>query len=160
MNGIAIMVAAALVYMVMAGQFESFLEPFIIIFTLPLAFIGVVLGLFVTSTTLSVMSIIGMLMLAGIVVNNGIVMVDYANQLRRSGKEIRSAIVEASTTRMRPIIMTAATTILAMFPLAIGVGEGAETWTPMAVTIIGGLFVATVLTLVVEPCIYVIFNRK
>ncbi len=158
--GIAIMVAAALVYMVMAGQFESFLEPFIIIFTLPLAFIGVVLGLFVTSTTLSVMSIIGMLMLAGIVVNNGIVMVDYANQLRRSGKEIRSAIVEASTTRMRPIIMTAATTILAMFPLAIGVGEGAETWTPMAVTIIGGLFVATVLTLVVEPCIYVIFNRK
>ncbi|MCD4774873.1 MAG: efflux RND transporter permease subunit [Candidatus Aegiribacteria sp.] len=158
--GIAIMVAAALVYMVMAGQFESFLEPFIIIFTLPLAFIGVVLGLFVTSTPLSVMAIIGMLMLAGIVVNNGIVMVDYANQLRRSGKEIKRAIVEASTIRMRPIIMTAATTILAMFPLALGVGEGAETWTPMAVTIIGGLFVATVLTLVVEPCIYVIFNRK
>ncbi len=158
--GIAIMVAAALVYMVMAGQFESFLEPFIIIFTLPLAFIGVVLGLFVTSTSLSVMAIIGMLMLAGIVVNNGIVMVDYANQLRRSGKEIKTAIVEASTTRMRPIIMTAATTVLAMFPLALGIGEGAETWAPMAITIIGGLFVATVLTLVVEPCIYVIFNRK
>ena len=158
--GIAIMVAAALVYMVMAGQFESFLEPFIIIFTLPLAFIGVVLGLFVTSTSLSVMAIIGMLMLAGIVVNNGIVMVDYANQLRRSGKDIKSAIVEASTTRMRPILMTAATTILAMVPLALGIGEGAETWAPMAVTVIGGLFVATVLTLVVEPCIYVIFNRK
>ncbi len=158
--GIAIMVAAALVYMVMAGQFESFLEPFIIIFTLPLAFIGVVLGLFVTSTSLSVMAIIGMLMLAGIVVNNGIVMVDYANQLRRSGMEIKTAIVEASTTRMRPIIMTAATTVLAMFPLALGIGEGAETWAPMAVTVIGGLFVATVLTLVVEPCIYVIFNRK
>jgi len=99
-------------------------------------------------------------MLAGIVVNNGIVMVDYANQLRRSGKDIKSAIVEASTTRMRPIIMTAATTILAMVPLALGIGEGAETWAPMAVTVIGGLFVATVLTLVVEPCIYVIFNRK
>ena len=158
--GIAIMVAALLVYMVMAGQFESFLEPFIIIFTLPLAFIGVVLGLIVTSTSLSVMAIIGMLMLAGIVVNNGIVMVDYANQLRRSGMEIKRAIVEASTTRMRPILMTAATTILAMFPLALGIGEGAETWAPMAVTVIGGLFVATVLTLVVEPCIYVIFNRK
>ncbi len=158
--GIAIMVAAALVYMVMAGQFESFLEPFIIIFTLPLAFIGVVLGLLVTSTSLSVMAIIGMLMLAGIVVNNGIVMVDYANQLRRSGKEIKTAIVEASTTRMRPIIMTAATTVLAMFPLALSIGEGAETWAPMAVTVIGGLFVATVLTLIVEPCIYVIFNRK
>jgi len=156
--GIAIMVAALLVYMVMAGQFESFLEPFIIIFTLPLAFIGVALGLFVTSTSLSVMAIIGMLMLAGIVVNNGIVMVDYANQLRKSGKDLKIAIVEASTTRMRPIIMTAATTILAMFPLALGVGEGAETWAPMAVTVIGGLFVATVLTLIVEPCIYVIFG--
>jgi len=156
--GIAIMVAALLVYMVMAGQFESFLEPFIIIFTLPLAFIGVVLGLFVTTTSLSVMAIIGMLMLAGIVVNNGIVMVDYANQLRKSGKDIKSAIVEASTTRMRPILMTAATTILAMFPLALGLGEGAETWAPMAVTVIGGLFVATVLTLIVEPCIYVIFG--
>jgi len=158
--GIAIMVAAILVYMVMAGQFESFLEPFIIIFTLPLAFIGVALGLFVTSTSLSVMAIIGMLMLAGIVVNNGIVMVDYANQLRGAGRGIEEAIVEASTTRMRPIIMTAATTILAMFPLALGLGEGAETWAPMAVTVIGGLFVATALTLVVEPCIYVIFNRK
>ncbi len=156
--GIAIMVAAALVYMVMAGQFESFLEPFIIIFTLPLAFIGVVLGLLVTATPLSVMAIIGMLMLAGIVVNNGIVMVDYANQLRKSGKEIKNAIVEASTIRMRPILMTAATTILAMFPLALSIGEGAETWAPMAVTVIGGLFVATVLTLIVEPCIYVIFG--
>ncbi len=156
--GIAILVAAALVYMVMAGQFESFLEPFIIIFTLPLAFIGVVLALFVTSTPLSVMAIIGMLMLAGIVVNNGIVMIDYANQLRRRGRDLIDAIVEASTTRMRPIMMTAATTILAMVPLALGIGEGAENWAPMAVTVIGGLFMATVLTLVVEPCIYVIFG--
>jgi hydrophobic/amphiphilic exporter-1 (mainly G- bacteria), HAE1 family len=156
--GLAILVAAALVYMVMAGQFESFLEPFIIIFTLPLAFIGVVLGLFVTSTPLSVMAIIGMLMLAGIVVNNGIVMIDYANQLRKRGKDIQESIIEASTTRMRPIMMTAATTILAMVPLALGIGEGAENWAPMAITVIGGLFMATVLTLVVEPCIYVIFG--
>lgn len=156
--GIAIIVAAALVYMVMAGQFESFLEPFIIIFTLPLAFIGVVLGLFITATPLSVMSIVGMLMLAGIVVNNGIVMIDYANQLRRKGSDLTEAIVEASTTRMRPIMMTATTTILAMLPLALGLGEGAENWSPMAITVIGGLFVATVLTLVVEPCIYVIFG--
>ncbi|MBD3277699.1 MAG: AcrB/AcrD/AcrF family protein [Candidatus Aegiribacteria sp.] len=156
--GIAILVAALLVYMVMAGQFESFLEPFIIIFTLPLAFIGVVLALFITATPLSVMAIVGMLMLAGIVVNNGIVMVDYANQLRRQGRTLKESIVEASTTRMRPIMMTAATTILAMIPLALGIGEGAENWAPMAITVIGGLFVATILTLVVEPCIYVVFG--
>jgi len=158
--GIAIIVAALLVYMVMAGQFESFLEPFIIIFTLPLAFIGVVLGLAVTGTPMSVMALIGMLMLAGIVVNNGIVMIDYANQLRKKGLEVKEAIVQASTIRMRPIIMTAATTILAMVPLALEIGEGAESWAPMAVTIIGGLFVATVLTLIVEPCIYVLFGSR
>lgn len=157
--GIAILVAAALVYMVMAGQFESFLEPFIIIFTIPLALIGVVLGLLVTGTTLSVMSLVGVLMLAGIVVNNGIVMVDYANQLRRRGQAMEEAIVEASTTRMRPILMTALTTILAMVPLALEIGEGAESWSPMAISVIGGLTVATILTLVVEPCIYVVFGR-
>ena len=157
--GIAILVAAALVYMVMAGQFESFLEPFIIIFTIPLALIGVVLALLVTGTTLSVMSLVGVLMLAGIVVNNGIVMVDYANQLRRRGQDLSQAIVEASTTRMRPILMTALTTILAMVPLALEIGEGAESWSPMAISVIGGLAVATLLTLVVEPCIYVVFGR-
>jgi len=158
--GIAIVVAAALVYMVMAGQFESFLEPFIIIFTLPLAFIGVVLGLAVTGTPVSVMALIGMLMLAGIVVNNGIVMIDYANQLRCRGLEVGEAIVQASTIRLRPILMTALTTILAMVPLALEIGEGAESWAPMAVTVIGGMVVATLLTLVVEPCIYVIFGRR
>jgi len=157
--GIAIAVAAALVYMVMAGQFESFLEPFIIIFTIPLAFIGVVLALLITGTTLSVMSLVGVLMLAGIVVNNGIVMVDYANQLRRRGQELEEAIVEAAAIRMRPILMTAFTTMLAMFPLALEIGEGAEAWSPMAISVIGGLFVATMLTLLVEPCIYVVFGR-
>jgi HAE1 family hydrophobic/amphiphilic exporter-1 len=158
--GIAILVAALLVYMVMASQFESLLEPFIIIFTVPMAFIGVVWILFLTGTTLSVVSLIGMLMLAGIVVNNGIVMIDYANQLRRRGTELMAAIVQAATTRMRPIMMTASTTILALMPLAVGVGEGSETWAPMALTVIGGLLAATILTLVVEPCIYVVFGKR
>ena len=158
--GIAILVAAILVYMVMASQFESLLEPFIIIFTVPMAFIGVVWILFVTGSTLSVVSLIGVLMLAGIVVNNGIVMIDYANQLRGKGIELMDAIVQAATTRMRPIVMTATTTILALTPLAVGVGEGSETWAPMALTVIGGLMAATLLTLVVEPCIYVVFSRK
>jgi len=121
--GIAIVVAALLVYMVMASQFESLLEPFIIIFTVPMAVIGVVLGLLITGTPLSVMSLIGVLMLAGIVVNNGIVMVDYANQtLCRKKTTLEDAVMEAATTRLRPILMTALTTMLAMLPLALGIG--------------------------------------
>ncbi|MCK5841751.1 MAG: efflux RND transporter permease subunit, partial [Candidatus Sabulitectum sp.] len=159
--GIAIIVAALLVYMVMASQFESLLEPFIIIFTVPMAIIGVLVGLFITGTPLSVMSLIGVLMLAGIVVNNGIVMVDYANQvLRRKRTTLEGAMVEAATTRLRPILMTALTTMLAMTPLALGIGEGAETWAPMAVTVIFGLAAATVLTLIVEPCIYVVMGKR
>lgn len=159
--GIAIIVAAALVYMVMSSQFESLLEPFIIIFTVPMAVIGVILGLLLTGTTLSVMSMIGMLMLAGIVVNNGIVLVDYANQLlRRGAGSIEEAITEAARTRFRPILMTALTTMLAMVPLALGFGEGAEAWSPMAVTVIFGLLAASALTLLVEPCIYVVMGRR
>ncbi|MCD4707704.1 MAG: efflux RND transporter permease subunit [Candidatus Sabulitectum sp.] len=159
--GIAIIVAALLVYMVMASQFESLLEPFIIIFTVPMAIIGVVIGLFVTGTPLSVMSLIGVLMLGGIVVNNGIVMIDYANQLlRRKKSTIEEAIVEAATTRLRPILMTALTTMLAMTPLALGIGEGAESWAPMAITVIFGLAAATILTLMVEPCIYVVMGKR
>ncbi len=159
--GIAIIVAALLVYMVMASQFESMLEPFIIIFTVPMAIIGVLVGLFITGTPLSVMSLIGVLMLAGIVVNNGIVMVDYANQvLHKKKKGLEEAIVEAATTRLRPILMTALTTMLAMLPLALGIGEGAETWAPMAVTVIFGLAAATILTLLVEPCIYVVMGKR
>ncbi len=159
--GIAIVVAALLVYMVMASQFESLLEPFIIIFTVPMSIIGVVLGLLITGTPLSVMSLIGVLMLAGIVVNNGIVLVDYANQLLRKGaRSIEEAVTDAARIRMRPILMTALTTILAMVPLALGIGEGAESWAPMAVTVIFGMVAATVLTLLVEPCIYVVFGTK
>ncbi len=159
--GIAIVVAALLVYMVMCGEFESLLEPFIIIFTVPMAIIGVILGLLITGTSLSVMSLIGVLMLTGIVVNNGIVLVDYANQLfRRGGRTLEEAVTEAVTVRFRPILMTALTTILAMVPMALGIGEGAESWSPLAITVIFGMIAATGLTLLVEPCIYVVFGHR
>ncbi|MBN1480488.1 efflux RND transporter permease subunit [candidate division KSB1 bacterium] len=152
--GLAFLVAIILVYMVMASQFESFVDPFIIIFTIPLALIGVVLGLFVTGTTLSVMALVGIVMLVGIVVNNGIVLVDYINQLRDRGYGLFDAIIEAGRVRMRPVLMTASTTILAMLPLALGLGESGESWAPMARSVMGGLTVATLLTLIVVPVIY------
>jgi HAE1 family hydrophobic/amphiphilic exporter-1 len=153
--GLAILAAAALVYMVMASQFESYLEPFIIIFTVPMAFIGVAWTLFLTGTNLSVTALIGLLMLAGIVVNNGIVLVDFANRLRREkGMGVLEAVTNAGRIRMRPILMTAFTTILAMLPLALGAGESGETWAPMARSVMGGLLVATALTLIVIPCLY------
>lgn len=152
--GLAFVVAIVLVYMVMASQFESFVDPFIIIFTIPLALIGVVLGLFVTGTTLSVMALVGIVMLVGIVVNNGIVLVDYINQLRDRGFGLFDAILEAGRVRMRPVLMTASTTILAMFPLALGLGESGESWAPLARSVMGGLTVATILTLIFVPVFY------
>ncbi len=158
---IAIFAAAALVYMVMASQFESFLEPFIIIFTVPMAFIGVIFTLLVTGTTLSVTAMIGVLMLAGIVVNNGIVLIDYANRLRDTRDlGVLEAIAEAGRVRMRPILMTALTTIIGMIPLAIGLGESGETWAPMARSVMGGLAVATFLTLFVLPCLYAVLGCR
>ncbi|MCF7882367.1 MAG: efflux RND transporter permease subunit, partial [Candidatus Marinimicrobia bacterium] len=159
--GLAILAAILLVYMVMASQFESFLDPFVILFTIPLAFIGVLWGLFVTGTTLSVTALIGGMLLVGIVVNNGIVMIDYINQLReKHGYSLTDAILEGGRRRLRPVLMTAVTTILAMLPLAFGVGASAETWSPMARSVIGGLTVATVLTLVVIPTLYNIFEVR
>jgi HAE1 family hydrophobic/amphiphilic exporter-1 len=155
--GIAFMVAILLVYMVMASQFESYLSPFIIMFTIPLSLIGVALGLLVTGTDMNVMALIGVIMLVGIVVNNGIVLVDYINQLRERGKELFEAIREAGRVRLRPVLMTALTTIFSMFPLSLGIGESGESWAPLARSVMGGLTVATVLTLVVVPCIYAIF---
>ncbi|MBN1780728.1 efflux RND transporter permease subunit [bacterium] len=152
--GVAFLVAMILTYMVMASQFESLLDPFIILFTIPLSMIGVSLGLFLTGTTLSVMSLIGIIMLVGIIVNNGIVLVDYINQLREQGLPMLQAIHEAGSARMRPVLMTALTTILAMVPLALGLGESGEAWSPMARSVIGGLVVGTVLTLVIIPVIY------
>ncbi|MBN2602176.1 MAG: efflux RND transporter permease subunit, partial [Candidatus Marinimicrobia bacterium] len=158
--GIAIIIAIFLVYMVMASQFESLLDPFIIIFTVPLAIIGAIWGLFLTGTTLSVTSLIGMVLLVGIVVNNGIVLVDYINQLReKHGHDLWVSILIGGKRRMRPILMTALTTILAMVPIALKLGSGAELWVGMARAVIGGLTLATVLTLIVIPIIYLFFEQ-
>jgi HAE1 family hydrophobic/amphiphilic exporter-1 len=153
---IAFLVAILLTYMVMASQFESFLDPFIIMFTIPLSFIGVAMALVITGTSLSVMALIGMVMLVGIVVNNGIVLVDYINQLRERGRSLFDAIMVGGQIRMRPVLMTALTTILAMFPLSLGLGESGQSWAPMARSVMGGLALATVLTLIVVPVIYAV----
>ena len=151
----ALLLAIFLVYVVMASQFESLIHPFVIIFSIPLALIGVVFALRFTSTALSVVVFIGLIMLAGIVVNNAIVLVDYINHLRRNrGLSKREAIVRAGSVRLRPILMTTATTVLGLLPMALGLGEGAEIRTPMALTVIAGLLSATVLTLVVIPVVY------
>ncbi len=152
--GLAFLVAMILTYMVMASQFESLVDPFIILFTIPLSLIGVSLGLFLTGTTLSVMALIGIIMLVGIIVNNGIVLIDYTNQLRERGHGLFEALHLAGDARMRPVLMTALTTILAMMPLALGLGESGENWAPMARSVIGGLTAGTVLTLIVVPVIY------
>lgn len=152
--GLALLVAIALVYMVMASQFESLIDPFIIIFSIPLAGIGVVLSLYLTDTPISVTAAIGVIVLAGVVVNNAIVLVDFVNQLRSEGANIQAALQQAGRMRLRPILMTAATTILAMLPMAMELGTGAETWAPLARTVIGGLAVATALTTLVVPVVY------
>ncbi|HDL18519.1 MAG TPA: efflux RND transporter permease subunit [Bacteroidetes bacterium] len=154
--GIALLVAVLLTYMVMASQFESLVDPFIILFTIPLSSIGVALGLALTGTDLSVMALVGIVMLIGIVVNNGIVLVDYINQLRERGLELFDAIRQGGLIRMRPVLMTALTTILAMLPLGLGLGESGENWAPMARSVMGGLTAGTVLTLIVVPVIYAV----
>ncbi len=156
---LAMGLAIFLVYLVMASQFESFLYPFVIVFTLPLGAIGVVLALALTGQTVSVVAIIGAVMLAGIVVNNAIVLIDAVNQRRRAGMELGDALISAGSARLRPIIMTSLTTIVALLPMALGLGEGAELRAPLAITVIGGLAVATVLTLIVIPVVYSIFSR-
>jgi len=156
---LAVLVGALLVYMVMAGQFESLLDPFIIMFTVPLSIIGVFILLFVTNTPISVMALIGIVILVGIAVNNGIVLVDYTNQLRSRGVGLYEAAEESGITRIRPVLMTALTTIIGMIPLALKLGDGSETWAPLAVAVIGGMCATTLLTLVVIPCLYIIFEE-
>jgi HAE1 family hydrophobic/amphiphilic exporter-1 len=155
----ALLLAVFLVYLVMASQFESLLHPFVIFFSIPLAIVGAVAALWATGTPLSVVVFIGLILLAGIVVNNAIVLVDLINQLRRRGTETLDAVVEAGRLRLRPILMTTLTTTLGLLPLALGFGEGAELRTPMAVPVIGGLVVSTLLTLVVIPVLYVVLDR-
>jgi HAE1 family hydrophobic/amphiphilic exporter-1 len=156
----ALLLAVFLVYIVMASQFESLIHPLVILFTIPLALVGAVLALFLTGTTVNVVAFIGIIMLAGIVVNNAIVLVDLINQLQAQGMEKTSAIMEAGQARLRPILMTTLTTVLGLLPMAIGFGEGSELRTPMAITVIGGLLVSTLLTLVVIPVVYSLLDRK
>jgi HAE1 family hydrophobic/amphiphilic exporter-1 len=156
----ALLLAVFLVYLVMASQFESLIHPFVILFTIPLALVGAVLALYVTGTTVNVVALIGVIMLAGIVVNNAIVLVDLINQLRADGTEKTAAILAAGRARLRPILMTTLTTVLGLLPMAIGFGEGAEVRTPMAIAVIGGLLVSTLLTLLVIPVVYSLLDRK
>ncbi|MEI6859439.1 MAG: efflux RND transporter permease subunit [Shewanella sp.] len=157
---IALVLAIFLVYLVMASQFESLLHPVLILIAVPMAIGGSVLGLYITGTHLSVVVFIGLIMLAGIVVNNAIVLVDRINQLRQEGKEKMSAISEAAKSRLRPIIMTTMTTALGLSPMAFGLGDGSEVRAPMAITVIFGLILSTLLTLVVIPVLYALFDRK
>jgi HAE1 family hydrophobic/amphiphilic exporter-1 len=157
---LALLLALFLVYLVMASQFESFLHPFVIMFTIPLALVGAVLALAITGSTISVVVFLGLILLAGIVVNNAIILIDFINQLRAKGMEKLEAIVEAGRSRLRPILMTTLTTVLGLLPLAMGFGEGAEVRAPMAITVIGGLSVSTLLTLVVIPVMYAVMDRR
>jgi HAE1 family hydrophobic/amphiphilic exporter-1 len=155
----ALALAAFLVYVVMASQFESLIHPLVIMFTVPLALVGVTAALNLSSTPLSIVVFLGMIMLTGIVVNNAIVLVDYINRLRREGMEKSAAIAQAASVRLRPIFMTTSTTVLALTPMAFGLGDGAEIRTPMALTVIAGLVSSTVLTLIVIPSVYSLVDR-
>ena len=157
---LALAMAVALIYMIMAAQFESLKYPFIVMFAIPLAFTGGFLALIITNTPLSVVALIGMIILAGIVVNNGIVLVDYINQLKARGMSPRKAIIKAGKTRLRPIVMTALTTIFALSTMSIGIGRGAEMMQPLAITAIGGLIFSTALTLIVVPVMYAAFDAR
>ncbi|MEK7799460.1 MAG: efflux RND transporter permease subunit, partial [Acidobacteriota bacterium] len=156
----AMLLAIFLVYLVMACEFESLIHPFVVMFTVPLGIIGAVLALVVTGHTVNVVAMIGAVMLAGIVVKNAIVLIDAVNLLRQEGMERDEALIQAGLKRMRPILMTSATTVLGLLPMALGLGEGAELRAPLAVTVIGGLTFATALTLIVIPVVYKLLDRK
>lgn len=158
--GMLMLLIVLLVYIVMATQFESFVMPFIIMFTILYALPGSALALWLTNTPLSLMALIAIVMLVGIVVKNGIVMVDFTNLLRERGVAMYDAVYAAGKSRLRPVLMTSLTTILGMLPLALGMGNGAEMWQPMGIAIIGGLTFSTVLTLVAVPVLYYVFMGR
>lgn len=156
----AFCLAVLLVYMIMAAQFESLIHPFLILFTLPMGLTGAIWALFITGQTLNVISIIGMVVLAGIVVNDAIVKIDYTNQLRKKGMAYREAIMEASRVRLRPILMTTVTTAFGLFPMSLGLGKGSELQQPLAISVIGGLILATFLTLILIPVAYELAEKR
>ena len=145
--------------MVLASQYESLRDPFIVMLSVPVATVGVLLTLFLTHTTLNLQSAIGCILLGGIAVNNAILLVDQAGQLRREGVATREALAEAGRRRLRPILMTTLTTMLALLPLALGIGEGADAQAPLARTVLGGLAASTVITLFLIPAVYSLFHR-
>ena len=155
----AIFLAVFMVYLVMASQFESLLHPFVILFSVPFATIGLIGTLFLTGVTISVVVLIGGMLLAGIVVNNAIILIDYTNQLRQTGMSKLDALMRAGQVRLRPILMTTATTVMGLLPMAIELGAGSELRRPMALTVIGGLITSTALTLLVIPAVYNIMDR-
>jgi HAE1 family hydrophobic/amphiphilic exporter-1 len=155
-----LVLSLVLVFIVMASQFESFAMPFVIMFSIPFAFTGVILALFITNTTLSLIAGLGAVLLVGIVVKNGIVLVDYINLMRDRGYDLYEAIALSGHSRLRPVLMTAFTTILAMVPLALSTGEGSEIWTPMGITVIGGLVFSTIVTMIIVPVMYAVFARR
>jgi len=152
--GLLMLISLILVFIVMASQFESFTMPFVIMFSIPFAFTGVAVALFITGTTLSLVAALGAVLLIGIVVKNGIVLIDFTNLMRDRGMELYEAIAVSGKSRLRPVLMTAATTILGMLPLALSTGEGAEIWRPMGITVIGGLVFSTMVTMVIVPVMY------
>lgn len=156
---LAILLAVFMVYLVMASQFESLLHPFVILFAVPFSVIGAIGILYLTRTPVSIVVLIGGILLAGIVVNNAIILIDYTNRLRRAGKAKIDAVREACLVRLRPILMTTSTTVLGLLPMALGLGEGAELRTPMALTVVGGLLTSTLLTLIVIPALYLLLDR-
>jgi multidrug efflux pump subunit AcrB len=151
--------AILLVYVVMASQFQSLLDPFIIMFTVPLGIVGVFWILFLTGTTLSVTSFQGVIVMVGIVVSNGILLVDYTNHLRMAGVPLDDAVIRAGRTRLKPILMTSLATVLGLIPMALGIG-GESTQAPLAIAVIGGLTVSTALTLFFVPALYMVFERR
>ncbi len=156
---LALGIGVVLVYMVMASQFESLVDPFVIMFSVPFAFVGVIWAMFLGGHNLSIIVFIALLMLVGIVVNNAIVLVDYTNILRARGLRLFEAVQQAGRTRLRPVLMTALTTIVALLPMAFTRGQGSEVWNPLGLTVLGGLLVSTLVTLVLVPTIYTIFER-
>jgi HAE1 family hydrophobic/amphiphilic exporter-1 len=156
---LALALSIVLVYVIMAAQFESLTQPLVIMLTIPLAFLGTFAALLALEISLSVVVFLGMIMLAGIVVNNAIVLLDYVNTLRERGVERLEAVITAGTVRLRPILMTTATTVLGLAPMALGLGDGAEIRTPMAVAVISGLLVSTLLTLIVIPSAYALMEQ-
>jgi multidrug efflux pump subunit AcrB len=156
---LALGLAVVLVYMIMASQFQSLVDPFIIMFSVPLGFVGVIWMLFITKTTLSVTSFEGIIVMVGIVVSNGILLVDYTNRLRKRGVELHEAVLKGGRTRLRPILMTTLATVLGLLPMAIGIG-GKSSQAPLAIAVIGGLTASTFLTLLFVPVLYTVFEEK